>query len=39
VTNAQILQSFYDLWHLREEIRQRVRRNAPSRARNRRAWT
>jgi hypothetical protein len=39
VTDAQILQAFYDHWHLREENRQRIRLNAPTRTRYWRAWT
>ncbi len=36
MTNAEILQAFYDHWHLREEIEKRVRANTPSRTRRKR---
>jgi hypothetical protein len=36
VTNAEVRQSHYDHWHLREEIIKRVRANTPSRTRRKR---
>lgn len=39
MTNAQILQSFFDHWNLRLDNEKRIRLNAPTRTRNRRAWT
>lgn len=39
MTDAEIRQSYYDHWHLRFDNETRIRRNAPARIRNRRAWT
>ena len=36
MTEAEILQSKFDWWHLRNAIEARVRRNAPSRTRRKR---